>query len=61
MRWCATTASAAEPSRLVLLCQDERGYRNLTRLVTRSYLEGQGKHGPPLHRAWLDRDSDDRA
>ena len=31
----------AEPTRLVLLCQDDRGYRNLTRLVTRSYLEGQ--------------------
>ena len=46
-----------EPSRLVLLCQDGRGYLNLTRLVTRSYLEGQGKHGPTLHRAWLDHDS----
>ncbi len=46
-----------EPSRLVLLCQDGRGYLNLTRLVTRSYLEGQGKHGPTLHRAWLDRDT----
>jgi DNA polymerase III subunit alpha len=44
----------AEPGRLVLLCQDSRGYRNLTRLVTRSYLEGQGKHGPALHRSWLD-------
>ena len=33
---------ASEPSRLVLLCQDSRGYLNLTRLVTRSYLEGQG-------------------
>ncbi|MFO1393329.1 MAG: DNA polymerase III subunit alpha [Steroidobacteraceae bacterium] len=44
----------AEPSRLVLLCQDERGYRNLTRLVTRSYLEGQGRHGPTLRRSWLD-------
>jgi len=47
----------AEPSRIVLLCQDDRGYRNLTRLVTRSYLEGQGRHGPLLHRAWLDADS----
>ena len=47
----------SEPSRLVLLCQDGRGYLNLTRLVTRSYLEGQGKHGPTLHRAWLDHDS----
>jgi len=30
-----------EPSTLVLLCQNEVGYRNLTRLVSRSYLEGQ--------------------
>jgi len=44
----------AEPSRLVLLCQDERGYKNLTRLVTRAYLEGQGRHGPTLQRSWLD-------
>jgi DNA polymerase-3 subunit alpha len=47
----------SEPSRLVLLCQDGRGYLNLTRLVTRSYLEGQGKHGPMLHREWLDRET----
>ena len=47
----------SEPSRLVLFCQDGHGYLNLTRLVTRSYLEGQGKHGPTLHRAWLDRDT----
>jgi DNA polymerase-3 subunit alpha len=47
----------AEPSRLVLLCQDDRGYRNLTRLVTRSYLEGQGRHGPTLRREWLDAQS----
>jgi DNA polymerase-3 subunit alpha len=46
-----------EPSRLVLLCQDERGYANLTRLVSRAYLEGQGRHGPTLARDWLDRDS----
>jgi DNA polymerase III subunit alpha len=44
----------AEPSRLVLLCQDETGYRNLTRLVTRAYLEGQGRHGPTVERSWLD-------
>ena len=53
----AEPGERAEPSRLVLLCQDDRGYRNLTRLVTRSYLEGQGRHGPTLNRAWLDRDT----
>jgi DNA polymerase III subunit alpha len=47
----------AEPSRLVLLCQDARGYANLTRLVSRAYLEGQGRHGPTLRRSWLDRDT----
>ena len=40
----ATIREAGErslSSRLILLCQDLAGYRNLTRLVTRSYLEGQ--------------------
>ncbi|HTV78713.1 MAG TPA: PHP domain-containing protein, partial [Steroidobacteraceae bacterium] len=34
-------------SRLTLLCQNQEGYRNATRLVTRAYLEGQ-KSGTPL-------------
>ena len=46
-----------EPTRLTLLCQDLRGYRNLTRLVSRSYLEGQHKGVPQLDRAWLDADT----
>jgi len=41
----------AEPGRLTLLCQDETGYLNLTRLVTRAYLEGQGRHGPTVERS----------
>ncbi len=41
-----------EPSRLTLLCQNQDGYRNLTRLVSRAYLEGQ-ERGVPLHRARL--------
>lgn len=43
----------AEPSRLVLLCQNDIGYRNLTRLVSRSYLEGQQKGVPMIERDWL--------
>src|SRR3979409_2705757 len=31
------------PSRLTLLCQNLAGYRNLTRLVSRAWLEGQVK------------------
>jgi DNA polymerase-3 subunit alpha len=48
----------ARPARLTLLCQDLAGYRNLSRLVSRSYLEGQdGGAQPQIERAWLDADS----
>ena len=49
-------ADPAEPGRtdgLVLLCQDLAGYRNLTRLITRSYLEGQQRGIPTVQRHWL--------
>jgi len=45
-----------EPSRLVLLCQNEVGYKNLTRLVSRSYLEGQRKGHATVERDWLTRE-----
>jgi len=47
----------AEPSKLVLLCQNEVGYRNLTRLVSRSYLEGQQRGIATIDRSWLDADN----
>jgi DNA polymerase-3 subunit alpha len=53
----AETAERRGSSRLTLLCQNQEGYRNVTRLVTRAYLEGQ-KNGPPMvERSWLTRES----
>jgi len=46
-----------EPSRLVLLCQNNVGYKNLTRLVSRSYLEGQFKGVATIDRSWLTTDN----
>ncbi|MCH9026955.1 MAG: DNA polymerase III subunit alpha [Proteobacteria bacterium] len=43
----------ARPSRLTLLCQNQLGYRNLSRLVSRSYLEGQYRGVPMLDPDWL--------
>ncbi len=43
-------------SRIVFLCQNLIGYRHLTQLVTRSYLEGLQRGVPMLERAWLQRD-----
>jgi DNA polymerase III subunit alpha len=42
-----------EPSRLTLLCQSQAGYRNLARLLTRAYLEGQERGVPCIERGWL--------
>lgn len=41
------------PSRLVLLCQNQTGYRNLTRLISKTYIEGQTYGAPILHKSWL--------
>lgn len=42
------------PSRVVVLCQNLSGYHNLTRLVTRAYLEGQHQGVPLVERDWLE-------
>jgi DNA polymerase-3 subunit alpha len=45
------------PFRLVLLCQNVEAYRRLTRLVSRTYLEGQHRGVPMAMREWLTPDS----
>ncbi|HVH82733.1 MAG TPA: DNA polymerase III subunit alpha, partial [Steroidobacteraceae bacterium] len=42
-----------EASRLTLLCQSQEGYRNLARLLSRAYLEGQERGVPRVERHWL--------
>jgi DNA polymerase-3 subunit alpha len=44
----------APPSRVVFLVQNLAGYRHLTQLVSRSFLEGQQRGAPMLDRAWLE-------
>ncbi len=49
-----------EPNRpytIIMLCQNESGYRNLSRLVTRAFLEGQIKGEPLIRREWLTAES----
>ena len=41
-------------SRLLLLCQNRAGYMNLTRLLSNSYIRGQIRDVPHVHRSWLD-------
>ena len=51
--WVENGADAHKPYRLILLCQDLGGYRNLCRLVTRAYREGQHAGKPCIRRDWL--------
>ncbi|HXA35510.1 MAG TPA: PHP domain-containing protein, partial [Steroidobacteraceae bacterium] len=54
--WIRAAGERAPPSRAVFLCQNLAGYRRLTQLVTRSFLEGQQRGAPMLERGWLQRD-----
>jgi DNA polymerase-3 subunit alpha len=54
--WIREAGERAPPSRVVFLCQTLLGYRHLTQLVTRSFLEGQTRGVPMLERAWLQAD-----
>jgi len=45
------------PYTLLLLCQNNAGYRNLSQIVTRSYLEGQVRGLPMARREWLNPQS----
>jgi DNA polymerase-3 subunit alpha len=53
------TGERQQPSRLTLLCQSQTGYRNITRLVSRAYLEGQQRGTATVDRSWLSRESVD--
>nr|WP_233431946.1 PHP domain-containing protein [Acidiferrobacter thiooxydans] len=46
------------PYRAALLCQNLDGYRNLSRLLTRAYSEGQSSGRACLDKTWLVGNSD---
>jgi DNA polymerase-3 subunit alpha len=41
------------PYHLIVLCQDNDGYRNLSRLITRAHIEGRVRGEPLLRREWF--------
>ena len=51
--WIQNPDDQKQPFRLVLLVQNNTGYRNLTELISRSFQEGQYLGRPLLQRAWL--------
>ncbi|MEJ1354305.1 MAG: DNA polymerase III subunit alpha [Candidatus Sedimenticola sp. (ex Thyasira tokunagai)] len=55
--WIRDPLDANNPYRLLLLVQNADGYANLTRLVSRSYREGQHLGRAMVDREWLDEES----
>ncbi len=51
--WVHDSERPQEPYGLVLLCMDRRGFRNLSRLLSRAYLEGMAGGKPQIRREWL--------
>ena len=51
--WICGDELLDQPTRLVLLCQTDAGFRSLSKLITRSFSEGQVRGVPMLHREWL--------
>ncbi len=46
------------PSTVTLLVKNNTGYRNLTRIISRAYLEGQKQGKPLVEKAWLEEGAD---
>lgn len=55
--WLFNPQQPKQPFRFTLLCQSAQGYQNLTRLITRTYLEGQQHGMPMLQWEWLQEGS----
>lgn len=51
--WLLNESDKSKPYRLILLCQNELGYRNLTELVSRAYIEGQHEGRPLIKKEWI--------
>ncbi|MDR2215541.1 MAG: DNA polymerase III subunit alpha, partial [Nevskiaceae bacterium] len=55
--WLREPGEREPPSRLTLLCQSQEGYLNLSRLISRAYLEGERRATPLVEREWLTPES----
>ena len=52
--WLENHTNDNKAFRLLLLCQDQEGYRNLCRLLTRAHTEGQHTGRPCIAKAWFE-------
>ncbi|MDP3559221.1 MAG: DNA polymerase III subunit alpha [Legionellaceae bacterium] len=51
--WCCSPEKPEEAAPIVVLCQNEQGYRHLMQLISQAYQEGQVQGRPYVHWSWL--------
>jgi len=56
--WIENPGDHNKPFRLVLLCQNLDGYQNLSRLLSRAYIDGQHSGRPCIDPTWLSGQTD---
>ncbi|MCQ4165326.1 DNA polymerase III subunit alpha [Tahibacter harae] len=56
--WMANPADRNKPTRATVLCSSRAGYLNLSRLISRAYIEGQHGDFAQVEPAWLQGQSD---
>lgn len=56
--WLENANDVKDPFRLTLLCQNQQGYKNVLKLVTQSYIEGQYDGKAVVKLEWLKNYSD---
>jgi DNA polymerase-3 subunit alpha len=56
--WLHNEADVQRPFRITLLCMHNQGYKNLLKLISRTYLEGQSHGKPMATREWLQEYAD---
>ncbi len=56
--WIENDQISDQAFQLILLCQNQQGYRNLIQLISRAYLENQREGKPVLQKSWIANYSD---
>lgn len=51
--WLENNEKPLQPHKILLLCKDHAGYLNLSRLISKSYTDGQQRGVPIINREWL--------
>ena len=51
--WIENDANSEQPHKMLLLCQNQQGFNNLSELISKAYLENQVRGKPMIKKNWL--------